>query len=94
MARRMPLYDQGRDRERAPLLGSLADVWVAAALVMTWVVFTAGSVAPNDLWWHLRAGEWMLAHRTIPHVDLFSYTQAGAPWVYQAWPCWWRSAPC
>jgi len=85
MARRMPLYDQGRDRERAPLLGSLADVWVAAALVMTWVVFTAGSVAPNDLWWHLRAGEWMLAHRTIPHVDLFSYTQAGAPWVYQAW---------
>ena len=85
MARRMPLCDQGRDRECAPLLGSLADVWVAAALVMTWVVFTAGSVAPNDLWWHLRAGEWMLAHRTIPQVDLFSYTQAGAPWVYQAW---------
>jgi len=85
MARRMPLVDQDHHRERSPLLGSLADVWVAAALVMTWVVFAAGSVAPNDLWWHLRAGEWMLAHRSIPQVDLFSYTQAGTPWIYQSW---------
>lgn len=74
-----------RDVRAAPIAGSLTDVWVAVALAVAWAVFASGSVAPNDLWWHLRAGEWMLAHRAIPRVDLFSYTRAGAPWFYQAW---------
>lgn len=39
----------------------------------------------NDTWWHLRAGQWMVEHRTVPLVDPFSYTRAGAPWQYPGW---------
>ncbi|MGC9361023.1 MAG: hypothetical protein ACP5G7_11745, partial [Anaerolineae bacterium] len=68
-----------------PGFGTLTHVWVALAAAVAWGAFTASSAPPNDLWWHLRAGEWILAHGTIPRVDLFSYTQAGSPWIYQAW---------
>jgi hypothetical protein len=43
------------------------------------------TIAPNDFWWHVRTGQLILQNRTIPVIDLFSYTQTGAPWVNQAW---------
>ena len=39
----------------------------------------------SDTWWHLRAGEWMLAHRQIMTADAFSWTRAGHPWVDHSW---------
>lgn len=63
----------------------LAHVWRAAVPLL--VFAAAGSVAikPNDFWWHLRAGQYIWAHRSVPAVDLFSFTQTGQPWTYQAW---------
>src|SRR5688500_2525400 len=43
------------------------------------------SIAPNDFWWHVRTGQLILQTRAIPTIDLFSYTQVGAPWINQAW---------
>lgn len=37
-----------------------------------------------DLWWHLRTGDWILQHRSVPRVDLFS-TLAGHPWIAYSW---------
>jgi hypothetical protein len=42
-------------------------------------------IADPDLWWHLRTGQWILEHRQIPAVDLFSFTAAGAPWTNHEW---------
>ncbi len=39
----------------------------------------------TDLWWHLRAGEWMVAHGQIPHVDPFSLSRGGEPWTNFEW---------
>ena len=39
----------------------------------------------GDTWWHLRAGDWVLANRAAPHVDPFSFTFAGRPWVAHEW---------
>ena len=39
----------------------------------------------SDTWWHLRAGQWMVEHHTIPQVDPFSYTRVGAAWQYPGW---------
>jgi hypothetical protein len=38
-----------------------------------------------DLWWHLKSGEYMVAHKAVPHADPFSYTRAGQPWVAHEW---------
>ena len=39
----------------------------------------------SDTYWHIRAGEWMLAHHAVLRADVFSYTRAGAPWDAQEW---------
>lgn len=38
-----------------------------------------------DIWWHLRAGEWMLQNHRILHFDLFSVPTMGRPWVNYSW---------
>ena len=62
--------------------------WLFAAL-MVWL-FVAGSgwqvlLADGDTGWHIRAGEYILAHRQVPHADLFSFTRPGAPWCAWEW---------
>lgn len=38
-----------------------------------------------DIWWHLRAGEWLVQHHSIPRVDPFSSANAGRPWPDYSW---------
>ncbi|MGC1371712.1 MAG: hypothetical protein WA824_06200, partial [Candidatus Sulfotelmatobacter sp.] len=38
-----------------------------------------------DLWWHLATGRFIVQHRSVPHVDPFSYTSAGTPWIAHEW---------
>jgi len=47
--------------------------------------FSPGLLNDGDTYWHIRAGEWMLAHRTVLRADVFSYTVPGAPWHTQEW---------
>ena len=30
-----------------------------------------------DFWWHLKAGQYIIESRSIPHIDPFSFTRAG-----------------
>lgn len=39
----------------------------------------------GDVWWHLRAGEEILATGVIPRFDSWSLTRFGAPWISQDW---------
>jgi hypothetical protein len=45
----------------------------------------ARNVTDPDLWWHLKTGEYIAEHKSIPHSDSFSYTRAGEPWVAHEW---------
>jgi hypothetical protein len=38
-----------------------------------------------DIYWHVRLGEWIAAHRAFPHADFFSSTFAGEPWIAKEW---------
>jgi len=49
------------------------------------VVFTPRVLNDGDTYWHLASGKWMLDHLRVPHVDPFSYTHAGQPWVAHEW---------
>jgi hypothetical protein len=38
-----------------------------------------------DTGWHIRTGQWILAHRAVPFQDLFSYSKPGSPWYAWEW---------
>ena len=38
-----------------------------------------------DVWWHLRAGRWILEHRRIPRLDPFTFSSADRPWIDLHW---------
>jgi hypothetical protein len=61
-------------------------VVVAAALAGFWfVVFDPRALNDGDTYWHLAAGSWILDHHQVPHLDPFSFTHAGQPWVAHEW---------
>lgn len=38
-----------------------------------------------DFWWHLRTGQYIVQGHLVPHVDIFSSTNSGRPWVAHEW---------
>lgn len=41
-------------------------------------------IGGNDIWWHIRTGQWIWENGQIPSVDPFSHTAPGA-WTYTDW---------
>ena len=39
----------------------------------------------GDTGWHIRTGEWILAHGQVPRQDMFSFTKPGEPWFAWEW---------
>src|SRR5207237_82144 len=64
---------------------------VSSAVGLRWLrltpIFSLAAVPPldPDLCWHLANGRLMVTTGTIPHVDLYSFSAAGHPWVMHEW---------
>src|SRR3954452_1673927 len=58
----------------------VAVLLIPAVLGSSQTIFNDGDVS-----WHIATGQWILDHRAIPHVDPFSFTWAGKPWVPIEW---------
>jgi len=64
---------------------------VTSTVVLRWLLFAAifsmAAVPPldPDLWWHLANGRLILSTGSIPHVDVYSFSAAGQPWVMHEW---------
>ena len=56
-----------------------------AILFLGLFAMAARNVIDPDLWWHLKTGEYIAQHHSVPHTDPFSYTRAGEPWVAHEW---------
>ena len=70
-----------RDLRRGISFGTLA-------VGMLFVAFALAAVlmpAQNDTFWHLRAGQEIWRTHSIPRVDHYSHTFAGAPWPDHEW---------
>jgi hypothetical protein len=42
-------------------------------------------LADPDTHWHIAVGDWIIANRAMPHVDTFSFTFNGQPWIAKEW---------
>jgi hypothetical protein len=56
-----------------------------AILTLGLFALAARNVIDPDVWWHLRAGQYIAQNESVPRVDPFSYTRAGQPWVAHEW---------
>jgi hypothetical protein len=49
------------------------------------ILVTIRPVIDPDIWWHLREGQWIVEHRTVPVTDPFSSYGTGKPWIAYSW---------
>src|SRR5690349_6396278 len=82
------------------LMPSLTDVAFLMPLVFLFssMAGVRSLLSDGDTGWHIRIGDWILAHRAVPRTDMFSFTMpgqpffawewlwdAGASWIHQRW---------
>lgn len=59
---------------------------VVASVVYVLLLALGGRLLGDaDIYWQMELGHWMMAHGQVPHVDTFSYTMAGKPWISSQW---------
>jgi hypothetical protein len=74
-------------RVRTLLTPTLADVFWGILIVAefarpeSWQAL----LSDGDTGWHIRTGEFILQHGTVPMRDLFSFSRAGQPWYAWEW---------
>jgi hypothetical protein len=56
-----------------------------AILACVFFGFAKSFLQDPDNWWHVKVGLDLLASRTFPTVDPYSYTFAGHPWIAKEW---------
>src|SRR2546430_14683533 len=50
------------------------------------LLFAARAVLGDpDTYWHIAIGRWIIAHREVPHQDVFSFSMPGAPFTPPEW---------
>ena len=72
-------------RPRISLWSAANTPGLVALLVFAVALWPTALLNDADTWWHLSAGDWIVAHRAVPHADPFSWSFAGKPWIAHEW---------
>jgi hypothetical protein len=66
-------------------LGGTLPIWTG--VIVYALVLLAGNQLLNDpdSYWQVQVGQWMIDHRTVPTVDVYSWTMRGQPWISTQW---------
>ena len=70
------------------LLPSLTDFFFGALLI--WLFVGGGGIgllSDGDTGWHIRTGDYILEHHTVPQKDIFTFTRPNEPWFAWEWLC-------
>jgi hypothetical protein len=71
--------------EKASVSPDLPRVWWYLAAIPSFLSFGYTMMRGSDLWFHLAIGRWILEHKALPLVDLWSFTRQGQPWLQHEW---------
>jgi hypothetical protein len=74
-------------------LRALLEFRIVQLAVLVLLLVTVGALAFHhkfcvldpDIWWHLKVGDWIVDHHTVPHTGILSRTAANRPWVAYSW---------
>ena len=61
--------------------------WLVFGVAVYALVLLNGAIllGDSDTYWHIAVGQWILDHGAFPHVDIYSFTMAGEPWISTEW---------
>src|SRR5262245_55794576 len=68
------------DRARRLADGALLLLMVSAAFALG-----CQKLYDPDVWWHVRAGQWIWANRRVPALDPFTFASADRLWIDLHW---------
>jgi hypothetical protein len=67
-------------------LGRLpAWVWLGAGLYVLLLFNSTGLLNDSDTYWQVAVGQWILDHRSMPRVDVYSFSMPGEAWISSSW---------
>jgi len=71
----------------ARVLPSLTDIAFVMPIIFVFVKLAGARtlLGDGDTGWHIRTGQWILAHHQVPTIDMFSFSRPGAPWFAWEW---------
>lgn len=49
------------------------------------IIYCSREIFDLDLWLHLKTGETIVAQKTVPSADIFSFAIQGKPWINHEW---------
>src|ERR1700761_223260 len=80
----MTLSFANSNAQVSPLRG-LLPLWVGAG-VYTLLLLTGDHLLNDpDTLWQVTVGQWIIDHRAVPEVDVYSFTMRGQPWISTQW---------
>jgi len=56
-----------------------------AILIIFLFSFLLIPVEFEDVWWHIKTGEWIVENMQVPHHDPFTSIETQTPWVFTQW---------
>jgi tetratricopeptide (TPR) repeat protein len=68
------------DRARRLTEGALVLLFVSVAFALV-----CQELDDTDIWWHLKAGQWIWAQAKVPTHDPFTFTSSDRPWIDLHW---------
>jgi hypothetical protein len=68
-----------------PSLTDLAFLMPAFLLLFVLPGGLSNLLGDGDTGWHIRTGEWIVQHKAVPTVDIFSFTKPGETWFAWEW---------
>ena len=63
----MFIENNGRSVDR------IACVLIGEAMLAVLLYCFSDGISGNDFWWHVKVGEWIVTHGSVPATDIFSW---------------------
>ncbi|MGJ4948280.1 hypothetical protein [Bradyrhizobium sp. HKCCYLS20291] len=60
-------------------------LWVGAGVYALLLISGNRLLNDPDTLWQITVGQWIIDHRAVPEVDVYSFTMRGAPWISTQW---------
>lgn len=76
-----------RKNEKDDLTTRACVIILAVAVLTITLCLYSNGISGNDFWWHIKVGEWVAEHRSVPTTDIFSWygVEHEIPWTAHEW---------